>query len=74
MAMANKTRIYLREWRDARGMTQRALAKCLRVNPMTVWRWERVASPSTRRMEQIAKVLRIRVIDLFRPPPRKKRR
>jgi transcriptional regulator with XRE-family HTH domain len=69
--MAHKTRIYLKEWRDVRGLTQARLAKCLRVNPMTVWRWERAAALGTRRMEQVAKVLRIRVIDLFRPPPRR---
>lgn len=74
--MANKRikprrarRIYLVEWRDSRGLSQKQLGDKLGVTDMTVSRWERSTSLlNTNVMAAIAEALGIEPVDLYRHP------
>jgi transcriptional regulator with XRE-family HTH domain len=62
-------RIYLAEWREARGLTQEALADLLKVAGMTVSRWERGGTLlNTDVMAALAEALGIEPVDLYRHP------
>jgi len=62
-------RIYIAEWREARGLSQERLANRLNVTDVTVSRWEtgrvEVSRPV---MEAVAEALDIDVTDLYRHP------
>ena len=63
------TRIFLAEWREARGLSQERLGERLGVSKMTVSRWERnVASVNINVMSALAEALDIEPRDLFRHP------
>ena len=55
-------RFLIKEWRQARGFTQRQLARYLGISPSTLARWERGTkrSPGLWRLYQLATVLQIR--------------
>lgn len=62
-------RIYLVEWRDARGLTQKQLGDRLGVSDLTVSRWERGASLlSTDVLAAVAEALNAEPTDLYRHP------
>lgn len=62
-------RIFLAEWREARGLSQERLGERLGVSKMTVSRWERnVASVNINVMSALAESLDIEPRDLFRHP------
>lgn len=62
-------RIFLAEWREARGLSQERLGDRLGVSKMTVSRWERnVASINVNVMSALAEALDIEPRDLFRHP------
>jgi len=62
-------RIFLAEWREARGLSQERLGERLGVSKMTVSRWERnVASVNINVMSALAEALDIEPRDLFRHP------
>lgn len=62
-------RIYLAEWREARGLSQDRLANRLGVTDVTVSRWENGRVEVSRPvMEAIAESLDIDVTDLYRHP------
>jgi transcriptional regulator with XRE-family HTH domain len=44
----------VKEWREARGLTQRRLAVLLDVDPITVYRWERGERQPPGRMLELA--------------------
>ena len=54
-------RLLIKEWRRARGFTQRQLARYLHISPSTLSRWERGArrSPGLWRLLEMARVLQI---------------
>lgn len=59
-------KVYLAEWREHRGITQKQLGERLGVTDMAVSRWER----STRKppLDALADALQIEPADLYRPP------
>lgn len=62
-------RIFLADWREARGLSQERLGDRLGVSKMTVSRWERnVASINVNVMSALAEALDIEPNDLFRHP------
>ena len=62
-------RLYVFEWREARGLTQERLAERLGVSNMTVSRWERGTSLlNTDVMAAVADALDIEPQDLYRHP------
>jgi len=62
-------RLYILEWREARGLTQDRLAERLGVSSMTVSRWERGTSLlNTDVMGALADALDIEPEDLFHHP------
>ena len=62
-------RLYLLEWREARGLTQERLAERLGVSSMTISRWERGTSLlNTDVMSALADALDIEPTDLYRHP------
>jgi transcriptional regulator with XRE-family HTH domain len=62
-------RIYLAEWRERRGLSQKTLGERLGVANMSVSRWERgTALLSTDVMAAIAEALDIEPVDLYRHP------
>lgn len=62
-------RIYLAEWRESRGLSQKQLGDRLGVADMTVSRWERATSLlNTNVMAAIAEALSIEPADLYRHP------
>ena len=62
-------RIYLAQWRAARGLTQAQLAARINVTDMTISRWERgTALLNTGVMAAIAETLKIEPADLYRHP------
>lgn len=62
-------RIYLAEWRDNRGLSQKQLGERLGVTDMTVSRWERATSLlNTNVMAAISEALQIEPMDLYRHP------
>lgn len=65
------TRIFLKEWRELRGLTQEQLAGRLGTTDVTVSRWETGrAKLNTDVMAAIAEALAITPGDLFRDPGR----
>lgn len=66
-------RIYLAEWREKRGLTQKQLGERLEppVTDMAVSRWERGDRKlNTETIDQVAYALDIEPADLFRDPDR----
>lgn len=64
-------RIYLKEWREARGLTQAQLAGRLGVTDVTVSRWELgKALLNTDVLAAISEALNIEPQDLYHPPDR----
>src|SRR5882757_5011597 len=62
-------RIFLLEWREKRGLTQKALGDILGVADLTVSRWERSTSLlNTNVMAALAEALDIEPQDLYRHP------
>lgn len=62
-------RIYLREWREARDLTQERLGQRLGVAGVSVHRWEKnLAYLNTEVMAAIAEALDIEPADLYRHP------
>jgi transcriptional regulator with XRE-family HTH domain len=62
-------RLYLAEWRSARGLTQAQLGDRIDVTDMTISRWERgTAQLNTGVMAAIAEALDIEPADLYRHP------
>lgn len=62
-------RLFLRDWRENRGLSQERLAGRLDVEKMTVSRWERgVAALNTNVMMALADALDIEPEDLWRHP------
>lgn len=62
-------RIYLAEWREARGLTQEQLANRLGTTGVTVSRWETGRSLlNTNVMSALAEALNIEPPDLYRHP------
>lgn len=62
-------RIYLREWREHRDLTQERLAQRLGTTHTTVYRWERSETKlNTDVMDAIAEALDIEPTDLYRHP------
>lgn len=73
-------RLFIAEWRDSRGLTQKQLGERLGVADMTVSRWERATSRNTYRprlgtaevswpvLQALAEALQIEPEDLFRHP------
>lgn len=62
-------RIYLREWRERRDLTQEKLGLRLGVSDVTVHRWEKSqALLNTNVMAAIAEALNIEPADLYRHP------
>lgn len=62
-------RIYLAEWREKRGLTQKQLGERLGVADMTVSRWERNTSQlNTSVLAAVAEALDIEPADLYRHP------
>lgn len=62
-------RIFLVEWREKRGLTQKQLGERLGVADLTVSRWERSASLlNTNVMAALAEALDIEPQDLYRHP------
>lgn len=64
-------RIYLAEWREHRGLTQKQLGDRLGISDMTVSRWERTARKlNTAVMDALAEALSIEPEDFYYPPGR----
>lgn len=62
-------RIFLKEWREHRDLTQERLGQRLGVSDVTVHRWERnLAFLNTNVMAAIAEALDIEPTDLYRHP------
>lgn len=62
-------RIYLKEWREYRELTQERLGQRLGVSDVTVHRWEKGGSLlNTAVMDAIAEALSIEPTDLYRSP------
>lgn len=62
-------RIFLREWRETRGLTQERLAERLDVEKMTISKWERgVSAVNTNVMRALADALGIEPEDLWHHP------
>jgi transcriptional regulator with XRE-family HTH domain len=62
-------RLYLAEWREARGMTQQAVADALETSDVTISRWETNARyPDFNAQAALAEVYAIDVMDLRRHP------
>lgn len=62
-------RIYLAEWRERRGLTQKQLGDRLGVAGLSVSRWERsTALLNTNVMAAVAEALNIEPQDLYRHP------
>lgn len=62
-------RIFIAEWREAKGLTQEQLAQRLDTTDVTVSRWETGKRfPDDRAKAAIAHAMNIEVIDLFRLP------
>lgn len=72
-------RVYLSEWREYRGLTQKQLGDRLGVTDMTISRWERAcaggprqlpgtAYPNTNVLAAISEALDIEPQDLYRHP------
>jgi transcriptional regulator with XRE-family HTH domain len=70
------TPLRLREWRERRGLSLRALAERAGVGYVTVWRIEHgELSPTVAMLEKLARALDLDVVDFFpRPPTRRRRR
>jgi transcriptional regulator with XRE-family HTH domain len=64
-------RLYLAEWRESRQLTQQQLADRLETTDVTISRWETgKRRPDDRAKGDIAWVLGIEVVDLYRHPDR----
>lgn len=64
-------KLFIAEWREARGLTQDTLAKRLGTSSMTVSRWERGQSlVNTDVMDALAEALAIEPEDLWHHPDR----
>jgi transcriptional regulator with XRE-family HTH domain len=64
-------RVFLREWREAKRLTQEQLAGRLDVSGVTVHRWETSqVFMNTNVLAAVAEALDIEFLDIFRPPER----
>lgn len=62
-------RLFLAEWREAKGLTQEALAGRLETTNATISRWERgERRPDLDAQAALAEALGVELIDLFRHP------
>lgn len=62
-------RLYLSEWREARGMTQQEVADALETSDVTISRWETGARrPDMDAQEALAETYNIDAVDLRRHP------
>ncbi len=62
-------KVYLREWRESRSLTQKRLADLLDTDDMTISRWERgVVKMNIENMAAVAEVLGIDTADLLHDP------
>jgi len=62
-------RLYLAEWREARGLTQQEVADALETSDVTISRWEtRARHPNLNAQAALAEVYDIDVMDLRRHP------
>lgn len=62
-------RCFLNEWMEALNITDEMLAGKFGVQPTTVQRWRRQPERvSLQRMGEVAKVMQVRLADLFRHP------
>jgi transcriptional regulator with XRE-family HTH domain len=67
------TPLRLRDWRERRGLSLRALAERAGVGYVTVWRIEHgELSPTVAMLEKLARALDVHLTDLF-PKPSKRR-
>jgi transcriptional regulator with XRE-family HTH domain len=67
------TPLRLREWRERRGLSLRALAERAGVGYATVWRIEHgELSPTVTMLERLARALEVDVIDFFARPRRRR--
>ncbi|MBI2218948.1 MAG: helix-turn-helix transcriptional regulator [Candidatus Rokubacteria bacterium] len=65
--------VKVREWRERRGMTYRALADQAGIALSTLYRIESgAASPTVAMLEKIARALDVRVIDLIPTEPKRR--
>jgi transcriptional regulator with XRE-family HTH domain len=65
----------VREWRQQRGLSLRALAKEAGVSFTTVYRIEAgTISPTVAMLERLASALDVRVVDFFPVEPKRRRR
>lgn len=63
------SRIYLAEWREHFGFTQKELAEKVSVKDMTVSRWERTTRKlNTVKLDKLANALGIEPVDFYRSP------
>lgn len=61
--------IYLREWREFRGLTQERLAERLETTNATISRWENGKVPwNSDQLAALADALSVEAADLFRDP------
>lgn len=71
MLISNMTKLFLRDWRTHRGLTQAALAERSGVHVITISATERGRYTNLRlaTLEKLARALRVQVPDLFFEPP-----
>lgn len=56
--------------REAKGLNQSELARQLGVTPQSVQKWESGGAPRTKRLQEIAAILGIQIVDLVGGNPR----
>jgi len=61
-------RIHFRQWREARGMTQREVATALGVGQNTVAYWDTGRQPKVEYLPEIAKLFGCSIDALYGPP------
>ncbi len=61
-------RLYIREWREAAGISQHELARRLGISPPAVANWETLkANPTADKLPALKRALGCSVDDLYRP-------
>lgn len=63
--------IYLKEWMEARGLSDEKVASRLGIDRTTVWKWRTQPRRLTRdKIASLAVILDIEPMELYRPPSR----